>query len=831
MAKKSKNSKTRNGSEKLVEIYEHKGSKRLNNPQVGLVNTKTEKEEKRKTYQHDPHINPTLQWAGKAEKTSFEVPTLSLHVHEKIDPRTVIEAVKKSPEKIWQQLNLFNKPINKLSFIKDIEFYKHEKDWSNRMISGDSLLVMNSLIEKEGLSGKTQVIYFDPPYGIRYGSNFQPFVNKKDVKDGKDEDLASEPETLKAFRDTWELGLHSYLTYIRDRLLLAKELLNETGSIFFQIGDENLHHVREILDEVFGAQNFISLITFKKTVYQETKYLPNITDYILWYGKNKEKTKVNKLYRKRTIEETAKSFDLVELDDGTIVRSGSLDEFKGNEKFFRASDLTSKGASEVGSAPFVFNNKEYRPKDGNHWKTHKLGLNELIKKNRLIAFGKTLCFKKYAEDFPYTNFSNIWEDTVQSTFSTENVYVVQTYSKVIERCLLMTSDPGDLILDPTCGSGTSAWVSEKWGRRWITCDTSRVAINLAKQRLLTSVFDFYKLAREEEGISSGLSYEEYPKTTLKNIANNEPAETIQLFDRPLTEKNKARVTGPFTVEAVPAPVVKSFSEDTEQITLNGPSQWIHELMNSGIRTKNKKILKFSRLEILSGTKWLHADGMTDEEVPQRVVISFGPDFAPLEQRQVELALQEAEKIKPSPTVIVFAAFQFDPEAAKDIDQIAWGSVSVLKVQMNTDLFTDDLKKKRSSNESFWLIGQPDVNINKIKTGSDIGKYEVIVNGFDYYNPKSGSVEAGGSSQIAMWMLDTDYDGRSVLPRQVFFPMAGPKDGWSKLSKALKNEIDEELIEAYRGIKSLPFELGENKKVAIKIVDDRGIESLLVQDID
>jgi adenine-specific DNA-methyltransferase len=832
MAKKesAKKPKQTSGLLKPVEVYEHTGSKRLNNPQVGLVNTKTEQAEKKRTYQFDPHIDPQLQWSSKAERTSFEIPVVSLHVHERMDPKTVIEAVKKYDGINFEQLNLFNRPINKLTFVKEIQFYQHEKDWTNRLISGDSLLVMNSLLEKEGLAEKVQTIYFDPPYGIRYGSNFQPFVNNKDVKDGKDQDLTSEPETLRAFRDTWELGIHSYLSYIRDRLLLAKDLLKPEGSLFFQIGDENVHHVREILDEIFGSENFVSLITFKKIPYQETNYLANVCDYILWYAKDKSRVKINKLYVERTREDIVRGFDLVEKPDGTVVRVGSLENPTGNERFFRAADLTSKGASDVGSAPFTFQGKEYRPKEGNHWKTHREGLNQLAKLNRLIAFGKTLCFKKYADDFPFTSYSNIWTDTIQSTFSTENIYVVQTYSKVIERCLLMTTDPGDLVLDPTCGSGTSAFVAEKWGRRWITCDTSRVAITLAKQRLLTSVFEYYKLKMPDEGISSGLEYEQYSKTTLGSLANREHPEVITLIDRPINEKTKARITGPFTVEAVPAPVTREVgAEELVNRTLNGVGDWIQELLRSGIRSKNKNYLKLSRLEPMQGTRWIHADGSTQEEVPQRIVVSFGPDFAPLEQRQVELALQEAEKLKPSPTVVAFAAFQFDPEAAHDIDNIEWGGVSVLKVQMNADLFTGDLKKKRSSNESFWLVGQPDIKLEKIKSSEN--RYRVFVNGFDYYNPKTGTMNSGGSEQIAMWLLDTDYDGRSMLPRQVFFPMSGDKDGWTRLAKTLRSEIDQELIESYRGVESLPFAAGEHKRIALKIVDDRGIESLIVKDLE
>ncbi len=824
-----------NTLQKPIEQYEHKDKDRLNNPPVGLVDAHTDNGGyKKKIYEYDPHIDPQLQWAGKAEHTSFEVPTVSLHVHERIDPRRIIETVKKE-EEVPTQMSLFE--AEKKPLREAIEFYKHKENWSNRLIAGDSLLVMNSLLEKEGMGGKVQMVYFDPPYGIKYGSNFQPFVNKRDVKDGKDEDLTTEPEMVKAFRDTWALGIHSYLTYLRDRLLLAKELLHDSGSIFVQISDENVHHVRELLDDVFGSDNFISQISFKKTVYQETNYLANVFDIILWYGKSKENTKVRKPFRYRTEDEIAKSFDLVELENGDIVRANNIPEGAKNYRYFRASDLTSKGASDIGSKPFEFENKIYSPKVGNHWKTHHEGLLELVKNNRLIAFGNTLCFKKYADDFPITPFFNVWDDTVQSTFSTENIYVVQTYSKVIARCLVMTTDPGDLALDITCGSGTTAYVAEKFGRRWITCDTSRVSLALAKQRLMTSLHDYYQLAHPSEGVASGFKYERAKHITLKDIANKQPSNDEHLYDKPLIDKNKARVTGPFTIEAVPAPVAKSFEEIESDSNIEADisisrsgetlrqNNWIDELLKSGVRGKSGGQISFTRMESLSGTRFLQAHGETKEENPKRIVVCFGAEHAPLEQRMVELALDEARTLKPKPEIILFCAFHFDPEARKDIEETNWPGMTLLEAQMNADLLTEDLKKKRTSNESFWLIGQPDVSVHHITSGEDSGKITVEVLGFDYYNPKSGSVDSGGKGDIAMWMLDHDYDGRSLLPSQVFFPMAGAKEGWATLAKNLKAEIDEDKIEAFNGTVSLPFKPGNN--IAVKIIDARGIESLKI----
>ena len=772
----------------------------------------------------------------------------------------------------YAQLSLFGSKTENPPLREAIEFYKHAHNWSNRFIAGDSLLVMNSLLEKEGLAGQVQMLYFDPPYGIKYGSNFQPFVNKRDVKDGKDEDLTAEPEMVKAFRDTWELGLHSYLSYLRDRMLVARELLHESGSVFVQISDENLHHVREVMDEVFGAKNLVAQITFAKTTGSTQDFLSSTCDYLLFYARNIEQLKYRQIFaKKESAEDTEGPYQMLDLPDGTRRRMTAEEKeeprkIPAGARIFRLDNLQSQSVGRdkgIGAAcwfPVKFKNREWLPSTKNRWKTNEEGMANLLKSERVEATESGLYYVRYAADFPYQPYTNLWQDTVIAGFASHKTYVVETSTKVIQRCLLMTTDPGDLVLDITCGSGTTAFVAEQWGRRWLTCDTSRVALTLAKQRLMTAVFDYFQLAHPDEGVDSGLRYKTVPHITLKNIANNEPPEPETLYDQPFVDTGKTRVTGPFTVEAVPAPIVKSpgelSGEETaapmpadESVARSGATvrqdEWRSELLRAGIRGKGGQMIHFSRVEPFSGTRWLHADAETkpnDEGVAklregaakerQRAVISFGPEHAPLEQKQVEMALEEARKLVPRPQLIVFAAFQFDPEAAKDIDELNWPGVTTLKAQMNADLLTEDLKKKRTSNESFWLIGQPDVMLRKSKTKPKDAKekselWEVEVKGFDYYNTKTGQIESGNAAQIAVWMLDTDYDGRSLFPRQVFFPMAGEKEGWAKLAKNLKAEIDEEAMQAYSGTVSLPFAAGKHGRVAVKIVDDRGIESLKI----
>ena len=860
--------RARKPDSKQIEQYEHKDKKRCNNPPVGLVTPDTDKDGGLKTYHYDPnldpHLDPYLIWAGKAEHTSFEVPIVSLHVHERIDPKTIIKAVQR-PSQGTRQVSLFELSDENPPIRSAIDFYKHRHNWSNRLIAGDSLLVMNSLLEKEGMAGRVQMVYIDPPYGISYSSNFQPFVNKRDVKDGKDEDLTQEPEMIKAFRDTWELEIHSYLAYLRDRLLLARELLSESGSVFVQISDENLHFVRSLMDEIFGADNFISLITFAKTSgYGDASALSSVSDYLLWFAKTKKNIKFTQPYISKYIgSEIAREYKYIESGDA-ITRRAMNNEELSNPKIipkgwraFRPSALTSQGTTLSGSSPFQFEGEKFEIGNNQHWKTTTEGLAKLAISNRIMKRAKSLSYIRYLEDFPVAPINNNWLDTRWGFDASEKVYVVQTNVKVIQRCILMTTDPGDLVLDPTCGSGTTAYVAEQWGRRWITCDTSRIAITLAKQRLMTALFDYYELAHPEEGVSSGFRYKTVPHITLKSIANNPEikegmsrkeidaaikkyADQETLYDQPFIDNSKARVTGPFTVEAVPAPVVKPLMEiESDQpadasISRTGETlrqaEWRDEILKTGIRARSGEKILFSRVEPLQGTHWLHAEAETREDTPQKAVISFGPEHAPIEQRQVALAIEESLSLVPKPKVIIFAAFEFDPEAAKDIDETNWPGITLLKAKMSEDLLTEDLKKKRASNDSFWLIGQPDILLERIKEGENKGKYRVEVLGFDYYNPRTGTVDSGGAERIAMWMLDTDYDGRSLFPRQIFFPMSGPKDGWSKLARNLKAEIDEDLIQAYHGRVSLPFEPGPHERIAVKIVDDRGIESLKLMDV-
>ncbi len=896
---------------KPIDSYAHTDAERANNPPVGLVSAHTDPDDGPQRYRHgegsgdqnpsaeggpdegglgeggfaeggigkggsaegggsgdryvppvegDPHLDPELTWADKSARRDFEVPTVSLHVHERIDPRTIIEAVRRTDGDPGQG-SLFEQPEENPPLRQAIEFYRHAHNWSNRLIAGDSLLVMNSLLTKENLGGKVGMVYVDPPYGIKYGSNFQPFTNKREVTDGKATHLSREPETIRAFRDTWELGIHSYLSYMRDRLLLARKLLAESGSCFVQIGNENVHRVALLCDEVFGAENRMATITYATSGSSSTKHLPQVGDYLLWYARDKERVKYRQLYEQLDRAEVVELFSwhaAVELQDGSTRKLTLEERFDPKEHLprgsllFRAMNLHSPGTSNTGrSESHEWKGDTYPCPDTLHWRVSPAGLHRLGDINRLYSYGShaRLYWKWYEDEVPGRRINNLWHRQMSAS---DKRYVVQTANSVIERCLLMTTDPGDLVFDPTCGSGTTAFVAEQWGRRWITCDTSRVALALARQRLMTATFYYYTLAHPGEGVGSGFVYSTVPKVSAASLAYDEPPQLTTLYDQPERDGGKHRVTGPFTIEAVPAPTVMGLDNPlsidgaptTEPAAPAPPApadnsiarqgetarhhEWINELANAGIRGKGRQRIAFTRLEPLACTH-LHAVGeatSAEWEAPRRVVVAYGPEFAPLEPRRVEPAIEEATTLVPRPELVVFAAFAFDPEAAKDIDETNWPGITLVRAEMNTDLQTDDLTKARTANESFWLVGQPEVVVSDLADG----RYEVEVLGFDYFDIDSGEHISGEATDIAVWLLDTDYDGRSLFPRQVFFPSDGARGGWSKLATTLKAGIDSERMAAYSGTVSLPFEAGDNRRAAVKITDNRGIESLAVMDL-
>ncbi len=489
-----------------------------------------------KLYPRNPDLDPQLVWKGKDEQDNqdLEVPILPIYTQEKIHPQAIIQNIRESAKQdVPTTIDLFGNDFNDLEFEQLIEFYQHQQKWQNRMILGDSLQVMASLAEKEGLKGKVQMIYIDPPYGIKFGSNWQVSSRKRDVKDGKADDVIRQPEQIKAFRDTWELGIHSYLAYLRDRLVVARELLTESGSVFVQIGDENVHLVRCLMDEVFGSGNFIAIIPFrKKTMPFGSNFIEQMGDFLIWYGKQKYNSDGKPLtkYHPMLVSQNVEGefhHCWFEMLDGSRKRMTSK-QLKNHEllpqnaKVYRLKSLEPSGKMDSGMFNYEFEGVVYKhPKNG--FSTKREGMEKLEKSSRLQHEGNRLNFIMYAEENPASTLTAPWNDTVGAD---NKNYVVQTNTKVIQRCLLMTTDPGDIVLDPTCGSGTTAYVAEEWGRRWITCDTSRVAIALARTRLMAAKYPYYQLKDPKGDIKQGFLYKTVPHITLKAIANNEQIDTI-----------------------------------------------------------------------------------------------------------------------------------------------------------------------------------------------------------------------------------------------------------------------------------------------------------------
>jgi adenine-specific DNA-methyltransferase len=798
--------------------------------------------------------DPELMWMNKYgndnREETLKVDIRSLYRHEHISPEVLMEKLYQLKEdKNPHQLSLndlFGNAFSVEEEDKVSEYYKHLDGWSNRIIQGDSLLVMTSLLEREGMAGKVQCIYMDPPYGIRYGSNWQIKLNNRDVKDGSDDSLSGEPEQIKAFRDTWELGIHSYLSYLRDRLLVAKELLTESGSCFMQISDENVHLVRNIMDEVFGSENFINLISYQKSTPLSTSLLPSTCDYIIWYAKSKESIKYRQLFSDKIAGEIGASrYKYVETKDGKRVPIAEYSGDLNNAKLFTDSDLSAQTLSASNAFEFEFDGKKYKPSSNRHWQTHLEGLKRLAKKKRILVQGTRLRYIRYFDDFPVNPLNNIWTDIggIQSR-SDPKVYTVQTSTTTIQRCLLMVTDPGDLVLDPTCGSGTTAYVAEQWGRRWITTDTSRIAINIAKTRLSTASFPYYKLYDEQHSdIRQGFIYKKVPHVTLRSLANDEPADEETLFDQPEADNKKMRVAGPFTVETLqsfdpvsPAELDAKYNQDErfEQRILD-------HLKSAGIKNgiRNENAV-FTRIDALN-SEYLHYAGYYNSAQGERMAyIHIGPKFGSVSKQAVSEAIKEC-RTRGHADWLIILGFSFESNINNESVTASMGSFEVSKVRMHDDLMQEGLLKKDKKAASFVTIGEPDVIFAK---GKDKKEVMVTIQGLDIYDPIKDEVKPRDIHDIAYWMVDDDYDGSNFVVKQVFF-CGGDKDEFAKwkkglsdlsesrnkrrqqLQSTLKIEIDEEAFDRLYGHTSHPIVYKKGKKVAVRVISQFGEESTKV----
>jgi adenine-specific DNA-methyltransferase len=839
-------------------------------------------------YPRDQTLDPQLVWKGKDGQDLaeyLEVASVPVYIQEKIDPLALVENLRAAPEgEPEPELTLFD-TFDGLEFEQLVEFYEHENNWSNRLVLGDALLVMNSLAEKENLRGKVQMIYIDPPYGIRFGSNWQVSTRKRDVADGKDVDVTRQPEQIKAFRDTWELGIHSYLAYLRDRLTVARELLTESGSCFVQIGDENVHRVRALMDEVFGEENFVSLITFTTTTTTTGEFLPGTASYIIWYGKDVSQLKFRQLYAEKVVGAAgATKYDQAD-EEG---RPYSLD------------NLTSPRvrAGRTGYYPITIEGREYLPLTG-EWKTNQEGMARLQLAGRIKPARNAVRYVRYLDDFPAYPINNVWLDIggIQSR-ADPKIYVVQTSTSIIQRCMLMTTDPGDLVVDPTCGSGTTAYVAEQWGRRWITIDTSRVALALARTRLMCARFPYYLLSDSKEGaakeaelsgqpasttngyhgdIRKGFVYKRVPHITLKAIAQNPEitegmsraeidaaierhAESELLVDQPHDDRKKVRVTGRFTVESLsphrvldenrPPP---SDTEAAAGLDADSPTfeqTILDNLRKAGVHNTFKgEDISFDRLDSFAGT-WIQAEGeFTDADgETRRVAVALGPEHGTVGPDHIREAAKEGMR-GTGFDLLVMCGFAFDPltgETAKELapagegfavaaEERRLGKLRVLLVRMNPDLaMGGDLLKKTGAGNLFMVFGEPDIEITHMiidpaGPGLPAGPHlQVDIRGVDVYDPTTGQVRSASTDDIACWFIDTNYNGESFFVRHAYF--TGDNDPYAQLRRALRADIDEDSWASLYSTTSREFPVPETGKIAVKVINHYGDEVMQVYDV-
>jgi adenine-specific DNA-methyltransferase len=765
----------------------------------------------------DPAADPVLFWAGKRNRR--EVPVLPLQRNEIVSESRIAQIIDRArraadeKSSAARQGHLFadlEKTLRESDRAKRVEFYTHEEGWKNKLICGDSLHVMESLLHYENLRGRVQMIFLDPPYGIKYDSNFQQRVDstKNDEKDAADDVL-----TIKAFRDTWSLGVHSYLSYLTERLYLARDLLSQRGSIFVQISDENMHVARCLLDEVFGRSNFVAVIPFrKKTMPLGTTLIEQMADFILWYARDVQDITFNKLYIEQDVEGEFHHC-WYELPDGTRHRmtSEQLSNHSllpAGARVYRLKSLEPSGPMDSGMFEYTFDGRPYpHPKNG--YGTTVKGMDRLRALNRLQPEGNRLTFVLYADESSFSRLTTPWNDTVGAD---DKQFVVQTNSRVVERCMLMTTNPGDLVLDPTCGSGTTAVVAERWGRRWVTCDTSRVAINVARRRLLSSTFAHYRLVGTR--LSEGFIYQRVHRTTLGSLANEEEPQELVLFNKPQPEPDALRVVGPFEVGSLGRYSV----EDWEGYVVREPGIGEAAKLENYIEVLCRLYRKDAAIQGATGL--VHAVAETEKE---KIAISVGPLSGRVTGKQINDAVQDA--LASGLLEVHVLGWAFEANVGEVKSQLEKrGKVRVELIMIRPDTLAEGLKATQPE-MLFSPLALPDINVHAAKNGKE-RHVRVTLNGVALFDRKRRTTEykAADSGYVSAWYLDEDYDGDCFVDCQMFFDFKKTPN----IKAALRAEVDPE--EFTLKLASEPFPVRSYKRIAVKVVDVYGNESTIVRDL-
>lgn len=758
----------------------------------------------------DPAVDPILFWAGK--RTHREIPVLPLQRNEIVSESRIARIVDRarSAGGEEEQHQLFfaevEKSVRDIDRAKRIDFYTHDEEWKNKLICGDSLQVMESLLHYEGLRGRVQMIYVDPPYGVDYNSNFQQRVDsaKNDEKARADDVL-----TIKAFRDTWALGVHSYLSNLHERFYLCRDLLAESGSIFVQMGMENGHLVKTVLDEVFGKSNRIADIRFIKAAGRGSGYLDSLFDQLLWYAKDRSALKGahSPIYVPKGDVADDPLYKYVEKDDGsveTLTAAQLVDEEpipKGRR--FRLDPLVSEGETEQGSEPFEFQGSTFKPPAGRHWGLKKEGLESLAQKNRLHAFGIQLRYKRYPEDSKWRRISDVWLDTQKGTFTGKRRFAVQTAQKVVERCIAMTTKPGDLVLDITGGSGTTALAAEELGRRWILCDVSRVAVHVARLQLLEYTFGGHKLRGSR--VSEGFEYQRATRLQPSDVAYEREPESVPLVDRPVRDTSVVRVVGPFEILTLGRYSV----EDWRGYLVRGEQEGVEDYIEAVCRLYRKDV----GLPNLGGL----VHGVIEEE---GVGISVGPISGRVTAKQIHEAVADAKKLDLRSLHVLGWAFEPNVGEVKKAFE-SEQSISIELVVIRPDTLVEGLKATQPE-MLFSPLALPDVELEERGDGT----YVIALSGVAVFDRKSRVTKymPAHGGYVAAWYVDEDYDGDCFVDCQMFFDFRKKP----AIERTLNIEVDPE--EWGLQLASEPFRAGTYRRVAVKVVDVFGNESTVVKEV-
>ena len=792
--------------------------------------------------------HPVLQW-NRTERQEFEHGPL--YTHEKILPAMLIQSAMKDDDQL--KMDLFSQ-FNGLPENADYEWYEHEGYWQNQLIHGDGKRVMASLAEREGLAGKVQMVYMDPPYNIKFNANFQLKTDELEVSESGDF-LPHDPMAVKAFRDAYAGNIHTFLDNLHEQLTLARELLTESGSCFVQIGYENVHEVACLMNEVFGKENHVATIPYVTATNPSGNTIGQIGNWIIWFAKKKAEAKYRQLYEKldRKGKINTLSYDAACENPEGKTRPLNPDEREQPEKIpdgtkiIGRTRLTGSGTSTTGgSEPFQWNGKQYGCPQGEHWRVNKEGMEELARKGRLTETETgSLRWKLYEEEIPGRRINSSWTNL---SAPRDKRYIVQSPETTIERCILMTTDPGDLVLDPTCGSGTTAYVAERWGRRWITIDTSRVAIAVARQRLATSKFDYFLLEDSEEGakrevelpgakplvpsgtndVQKGFVYPRIPRVSAATLAYG-IEEYIYLVDQPERNPRKTRVCSAFTVESDSRAAALRTDQEEESTLRESPTrdQILEALPVAGFRY-GKDHWQVMALEPHPHTYIVtHTATLLEKKSGKklRAGVYIAPEDTTTSPHHIRQAVREVPNMVPERDTLLVISFAYEaPATAGEYQNM--GSVQVIRAEANKDLTIPGLTNSPGDN-SFVVVGEPDAVIRKAPNG----QLELEVHGVDTYDPKINTVRAGEVRDIHCIMTDTDFDGLSFRVRRINFPNQTKDRQLERMKRDLRRHIDDEKWNRLMTAVTIPFDPPESSKVAVKVIDKAGMETMRVLDVE